>query len=55
MDDSRKYYEGRAAQCRRLVEALADQRAIEALTEMANEFDAKAAATPIYPQGMQDT
>jgi hypothetical protein len=51
MEDIGKYFESRAAQCRRLAAALTDQHAIEALTEMARELDARAAAArhPLYP------
>jgi len=42
MDESRKYFEARAAQCRRLAQSVGDRRATEQLEEMALEFDAKA-------------
>jgi hypothetical protein len=42
MDYSRAYFEGRAAQCRRLARGVDDRRASEQLLEMAVEFDAKA-------------
>jgi hypothetical protein len=42
MEDSRQYFEGRAAQCRRLAQSVGDTRTTEQLTEMALEFDAKA-------------
>jgi hypothetical protein len=42
MDDSRHYFEGRAAQCRRLALSVGDTRTSEQLAELALEFDAKA-------------
>jgi hypothetical protein len=36
------YFRAKAAQCRRLLRSISDGRAIEVLTEMAKEFDAKA-------------
>jgi hypothetical protein len=42
MDDSRAYFQERAAQCRRLAQSVSDRRACEQLTEMAGEFDAEA-------------
>jgi hypothetical protein len=42
MEDSRHYFEERAAQCRRLAQSVGDTRTSEQLTELAQEFDAKA-------------
>lgn len=61
MEDSRHYFEGRAAQCRRLAQSVGDVRTIEQLTELALEFDAKArdagpreSAERAAPQGSPD-
>ena len=43
MDDS-MYYSEKARQCRRLVRATNDERTIQGLTAMAEEFEAKAKA-----------
>jgi hypothetical protein len=42
VEDSRRYFEQRAAQCRRLAQSVGDPRTTAQLTEMALEFDAKA-------------
>jgi hypothetical protein len=42
MEDSRHYFEERAAQCRRLAQSVGDTRTSEQLAELALEFDAKA-------------
>jgi hypothetical protein len=42
MEDSRQYFEQRAAQCRRLAQGVGDPHTVEQLTELALEFDAKA-------------
>jgi hypothetical protein len=42
MDDSRQYFEQRAAQCRRLSQGIGDARTMRQLTELALEYDAKA-------------
>jgi hypothetical protein len=50
MDQSREYYQGRAAQCRRLAESLGDVQTVKILSEAALEFDAKALAAPAADQ-----
>jgi hypothetical protein len=51
MDDSREYFEGRAAQCRRLAASMGDARTVDILTTAAIEFEAKAkAAAGLQPE-----
>jgi hypothetical protein len=52
VEDSRQYFEARAAQCRRLAQGVGDARTIQQLTEMALEFDAKARKAG-EPEGRQ--
>jgi hypothetical protein len=42
MEDDRRYFEERAAQCRRLAQSVDDRRTTEQLTVLAQEFEAKA-------------
>jgi len=53
MVHSRDYFEGRAAQCRRLARSIDDRRANEQLTQMAEEFDAKARWASEHEDGVQ--
>lgn len=44
MEETAEYYFEKAKQCRRLIRAINDDRAIEGLTAMAEEFEAKGKA-----------
>ena len=46
--DTVSYYSEKARQCRRLTRATNDERAIEGLTALAEEFQAKAKAAQAY-------
>jgi hypothetical protein len=50
MEESREYFEGRAAQRRRLAAGMGDIKTAQILNEAALEFDAKALAAPAADQ-----
>jgi hypothetical protein len=52
MEESREYFEGRAAQCRRLAASLGDVQTVKILSEAALEFDARALAARAADQSV---